>query len=164
MTTHAPQKNSRKNYPLALLPPALSGVTLGVADILFKQALRATFTANPEPVRLTSWLDFHLERNSALAFSISMPFQLILAINVVVFAFIFWFLARQLDFSKKLAVLTFSLMVAGAVSNLWERLTLGFVTDFISVGSFPVFNLADSFITISVFLLVLFYDKMNRNH
>ena len=42
----------------------------------------------------------------------------------------------------------------GAVGNLIDRLTIGFVTDFISVGNFPVFNIADSSISIGVVVLI----------
>jgi signal peptidase II len=45
--------------------------------------------------------------------------------------------------------------LGGAVGNLIDRLTVGHVTDFISVGTFPVFNIADSSITIGVLVLIL---------
>lgn len=49
-----------------------------------------------------------------------------------------------------------SLMLAGALGNLIDRLTHNWqVTDFISVGNFPVFNVADSSITIGVLILVI---------
>jgi len=38
---------------------------------------------------------------------------------------------------------------------LIDRLTQGYVTDFISVGTFPVFNIADSSISIGVAILAL---------
>ena len=47
------------------------------------------------------------------------------------------------------------MQLGGAVGNLIDRLTIGHVTDFISVGSFPVFNVADSSITIGVVILLL---------
>jgi len=52
--------------------------------------------------------------------------------------------------------LALSLQLAGAVGNLIDRLTQdGKVTDFISVGTFPVFNVADSSITVGTALLIL---------
>lgn len=49
-----------------------------------------------------------------------------------------------------------SLQLAGAIGNLIDRLTQdGKVTDFISVGKFPVFNVADSSISIGTALLIL---------
>ena len=46
------------------------------------------------------------------------------------------------------------LQLGGAVGNLIDRLIEGPVTDFISVGRFPVFNLADSSIFIGVLILI----------
>lgn len=50
--------------------------------------------------------------------------------------------------------LALSLQLGGAVGNLIDRLIHGIVTDFISVGSFPVFNVADSCISIGVAILI----------
>lgn len=51
--------------------------------------------------------------------------------------------------------LAMDLQLAGAVGNLIDRLMRGRVTDFISVGTFPVFNVADSSISIGVVILLL---------
>ena len=48
-----------------------------------------------------------------------------------------------------------ALMVGGSIGNLIDRLTLGYVVDFVAVGRFPVFNLADSCVTVSVILLLI---------
>lgn len=53
---------------------------------------------------------------------------------------------------------------AGAVGNLYDRISYGFVVDFIffSLINFPVFNMADIYVTVScviVVLLILFYYK-----
>lgn len=55
----------------------------------------------------------------------------------------------------RLIRLSMILYLGGGLGNLIDRLTQGFVTDFISVGSFPVFNIADASITIGVVLLAL---------
>ncbi|MDY6867785.1 MAG: signal peptidase II, partial [Chloroflexota bacterium] len=47
------------------------------------------------------------------------------------------------------------LQLGGALGNLIDRIRFGPVTDFISVGEFPVFNIADACITIGVGLLIL---------
>ncbi len=51
--------------------------------------------------------------------------------------------------------LAMGLMLGGAVGNLIDRIYQGFVTDFISLGSFAVFNIADSGITVGTIILVL---------
>jgi signal peptidase II len=55
-----------------------------------------------------------------------------------------------------------SLQMGGAIGNLIDRLALGTVTDFVAVGGFPVFNVADSSITVGVAILLialLFEDR-----
>jgi signal peptidase II len=56
------------------------------------------------------------------------------------------------DWTLKLAM---GLQLAGASGNLIDRLMMGKVTDFISVGKFPVFNIADASISIGVAVLLL---------
>jgi len=48
-----------------------------------------------------------------------------------------------------------SMQLGGATGNLIDRLLRGRVTDFISLGNFPVFNVADSSITVGCVVLVL---------
>lgn len=72
-------------------------------------------------------------------------------------ALIIWM--KKTAINKKYKLLSLSLILAGAVGNLIDRLAYGYVIDFIDVHyqSFywPVFNLADIFISIGVFLLIV---------
>ncbi len=51
--------------------------------------------------------------------------------------------------------LALGLQLGGAAGNLVDRLSMGKVTDFISIGHFPVFNIADSAISVGVVVLLL---------
>jgi signal peptidase II len=64
------------------------------------------------------------------------------------------------DWSLRLAM---GLQMGGALGNMIDRLTQGHVTDFISVGNFAVFNVADSSITIGVAILLLGVYIQERN-
>ena len=59
---------------------------------------------------------------------------------------------EAVDWTLKIAM---CLQLAGASGNLIDRLMRGKVTDFISVGTFPVLNLADASISIGVAVLLL---------
>ena len=48
-----------------------------------------------------------------------------------------------------------SMQLAGALGNLIDRIVFGNVTDFISVGTFPVWNVADASITVGVVILLI---------
>lgn len=63
-----------------------------------------------------------------------------------------------LAFYKKIPTLyriPFSLILGGATGNLIDRILFGTVTDFIDLHFWPVFNLADSAITIAAILLMI---------
>jgi signal peptidase II len=51
--------------------------------------------------------------------------------------------------------LAMAMLLGGAVGNLIDRFNQGYVTDFISVGNFPVFNVADASISIGVAILFI---------
>lgn len=55
-----------------------------------------------------------------------------------------------------------SLVVAGGLSNWLDRVRLGGVVDYITIGNFPSFNLADVLITSGVGLLLIKKIKWNR--
>ncbi|MEJ5312758.1 MAG: signal peptidase II [Anaerolinea sp.] len=75
-----------------------------------------------------------------------------LAIIIAVFIVLYYPRVPDQDWSLRLAM---SLQLGGALGNMIDRLHQGYVTDFISVGTFPVFNIADSSITIGVIILLL---------
>jgi len=76
----------------------------------------------------------------------------ILAVVVTVFIFIYY---PQIPKDEKLMRVAISMQLGGAIGNLIDRIVFGPVTDFISVGSFPVFNIADSSITVGVGIMIL---------
>ena len=49
----------------------------------------------------------------------------------------------------------YGLILGGALANVLDRFGDGYVTDYFAVGTFPVFNVPDSFITIGVALLLV---------
>ncbi|MFN3307885.1 MAG: signal peptidase II, partial [Anaerolineales bacterium] len=77
---------------------------------------------------------------------------MVLAIVVALMIFVYFPQVPRRDWSLRLAL---GLQLGGALGNLIDRLRQGYVTDFISVGTFPVFNIADSSISIGVAVLAL---------
>jgi signal peptidase II len=93
--------------------------------------------------------------NTGAAFGMFKDASMILTILafVVIGAILFYY--PQVEEDDWLLRLALSLQLGGALGNLVDRLTIGHVTDFISVGNFPVFNVADASITIGAILLFL---------
>lgn len=62
----------------------------------------------------------------------------------------------------RLSAIGFGLIIGGGAANIIDRIPDGLVTDVLQVGSFPIFNLADSCITVGVGLLLLEGVMMRR--
>lgn len=80
------------------------------------------------------------------------PILTIVRIAIVIFIIVFY---QKAEIKDVLVKVSLSLMLGGALGNLVDQFTLGFVTDFIAVGRFPIFNVADSCVTIGVGLMLL---------
>lgn len=85
-------------------------------------------------------------------------------LNLIVAAVIVFYYPRvpRQEWPLKVAM---GMQLAGAIGNLIDRLTLGHVVDFISVGTFPVWNIADASITLGVAVLIVgvyFQEKREK--
>lgn len=78
----------------------------------------------------------------------------ILYLCVIIIAFVFIFYKEFFPKRKSCRILL-SLILAGAVGNLIDRIRFGYVVDFLDFRIWPVFNVADSAITIGTVLLIL---------
>ena len=93
--------------------------------------------------------------NSGAAFGI---FQngnpVFMTLAVIVACVILYYLPRtsRKDWWMRLAL---ALQFSGALGNLVDRIQFGHVTDFISLGNFAIFNVADSSISVGVAVLIL---------
>ncbi|NPV77836.1 MAG: signal peptidase II [Anaerolineae bacterium] len=93
--------------------------------------------------------------NTGVAFGLFQGFGdffTVLAILVAIAIIYYYPRVPEQDWTLRLAM---GLQLGGALGNLVDRVTIGHVTDFIAVGNFPVFNIADSSITVGVGVLVL---------
>ena len=94
-------------------------------------------------------------QNTGVAFGMFQGGNLLFAILAVIIsvAIIIYFpRVHKSDWTLRIAL---SMQLAGAVGNLIDRVFVGQVTDFISVGKFAVFNVADSSITVGVIILLI---------
>ncbi|HEC19706.1 MAG TPA: lipoprotein signal peptidase [Gammaproteobacteria bacterium] len=141
-----------------------------VALDLWTKALASEHLAMHEPVPVFPGFNLTLMHNEGAAFSFLSSaggwqrwFFTIIAI--VVSVVIVGWLARLKPGQRWLA-LALALILGGALGNLWDRLTLGYVVDFIQVyyqkWYWPAFNIADSAITVGAVMLVL--DSLFGRH
>lgn len=115
------------------------------------------------PVEILPVLNFTLLHNPGAAFSFLSDaggwqrwfFTIISA--VVSAVLLVWLL--KLQRSEKLLAVSLALILGGAIGNLYDRVSLGYVVDFISFHYsgwyFPAFNIADSAISVGAVLMIL---------
>lgn len=150
-------------------------VLLVLADRISKHFASVSLKNNSDITLISNVLDLHYLENTGAAFGLlgSVPwlFYVIGGICVVILAVLFWMIFFRLRDGIKRGVLSqktvsdrivlnylIAVLAAGAVGNLIDRILYGYVIDFLCVRfiSFPVFNAADIFVTLSVVFLFLF--------
>jgi signal peptidase II len=125
-----------------------------LADQVTKH-LVATQLSLYDSVRLVGPLTIHRVQNSGIAFGLFSQ-----ATSVVTLATAFavgWMLVFFARSGARHPVLpaALGLLIGGSLSNLVDRVRLGHVTDFIDIGWWPAFNLADTFICVGVAILLV---------
>ncbi len=137
----------------------LSGVIV-VADQVTKALVLARF-APGEELPLTGFFSLVLAFNSGAAFSMlaSAPgWQrwFFVGIALAASAFLIWMLRRG---GERMLCAGLALVLGGAIGNLWDRLAIGKVVDFLlfhyHAWAWPAFNVADSAITVGAALLII---------
>ena len=88
--------------------------------------------------------------NQWISWWISANIFIVICISFIGLWAFFW-LWREKYFSS----ISFWFLIAWTIWNLLDRIIFGWVRDFISVWDFPVFNLADCYLTIAVCLIII---------
>ena len=159
MTT-TDQTGVRPRRYLLLLLVAITAI---VVDFLTKEWVLATFHQGERVDVIGSLLQFTLVYNTGAAFSMGTDFTWVFTCiaSVVVIAIAYMGLRVRSGWWG----LTLGLMMGGAAGNLLDRFFRdpapfhGAVVDFISVGNFPVFNIADSCVVVGACLVVVLTFK-----
>lgn len=107
---------------------------------------------------------FHITyiHNTGAAFSL-LQGQKVLLIGVPAFFILVGlvYIFKHRSDRRRILLIAIALIVGGGIGNLIDRISLGYVVDFFDFRVFPIFNIADIFVTIGCALLcvyVLFID------
>ncbi|MDY5058095.1 MAG: signal peptidase II [Bacilli bacterium] len=105
--------------------------------------------------------------NDGAAFSILVGkriFLILIAVLVIVMLIRY---IKKNNIQNKLELVSLDLIIGGSLGNLMDRVVRGYVIDFLDFKifnyNFPIFNLADTFIVIGVFLLLLKEIRKENN-
>lgn len=132
---------------------AVALVTI-VADQVTKWVARSTLLGS-DPVEVLPVLTLVYARNTGIAFGQFQDRQaIVIVLSFIAIGWMLYYFARA-GGRHPLLPAAIGLLMGGAASNLFDRLRQGYVTDFLSLPSFPIFNLADTAITVGVILLLI---------
>jgi signal peptidase II len=135
-----------------------------VADQIVKALVRSRLALHESVTVIPGFFDLTRVHNTGAAYgfldAVDFPFKTVLLACVAVAALVgLGVYATRLDQSQPLTRLGLTLVMGGAVGNLIDRVSAGYVLDFVDIYSgnwhFWAFNVADSAITIGVVLMVL---------
>ncbi|MCP1386700.1 signal peptidase II [Corynebacterium sp. TA-R-1] len=151
-----------RNY---LAPVAAVMVCVAVVDQLVKQLMLGWLEPGvPQPV-IGDWFRFYLLFNPGASFSMGQDFTWVFTTIQLLFPIGALYFSRNLH--SRWEALGLALIAGGALGNLVDRLFrepgfwFGHVVDYISVGNFAVFNIADACITVGVvvFLIAMLFGE-----
>ncbi len=102
----------------------------------------------------------YVENSGAIFGLIANQTELLIALgitgSIIILVFIYYFPP-----ATTVGMLSFALILSGAVGNLIDRIRLGYVIDFLSIQLFrwPAFNIADAATTVGIFTLIYSFYK-----
>lgn len=133
-----------------------------VVDRLTKMYAVDHFIANPV---YTKFFNFIYLENRGAAFGILQDRRyLFIILTVSVVSILLYYFFKNYKNNSRLLNLALAFVISGALGNFYDRLVHKYVVDFIefSFVNFPVFNIADTLITIGCVLLIIytiFYEE-----
>ena len=137
-------------------------IVLFVLDLVSKNYAENNISFGQSYTTVLPFIDFFLIYNSGIAFGLfdgygDLASNILLIITVIILAYLIRMLIQE---KVQIAKLALSLIIAGALGNIVDRIVDGRVTDFLHLEianfSFFIFNLADAFITLGAILIIYF--------
>ena len=124
-----------------------------LADQLTKHIVASQLALDDE-IGVVGPFSIHHVRNSGIAFGLfAGATSIVAALTAVAVLWMLVFFARSGSRHPVLPV-ALGLLIGGSLSNLADRIRLGYVTDFLDLRYWPAFNLADSCIVVGVIVLL----------
>ena len=125
-------------------------------DQFTKYLVRANMQPGDRIPVIGNWMSIYYVQNTGTAFSMFSGNRFVtvfLTSALIIFCIVF--IVKEVRDGRQLIPALFTFVAAGGVSNMIDRLSLGYVTDMISCGSFAVFNVADIGVTCGCMLTMI---------
>jgi signal peptidase II len=138
--------------PILVLLAALLTIAL---DQFTKHIVVASFAPGESRIFVPHLIYWTYVQNRAGAFGLFGTQSWLLVIMALIVLVVFWLAFRDAAVHSRAISIAFGAIAGGAVGNIIDRFHYGFVVDFIDFRWWPVFNAADSCITLGVCALIL---------
>ena len=158
--------NNKKRKTVFCILDILLVVILTAADRITK-SMAVSMLKGSDPVQLIPGvLEFQYLENRGAAFGMLQNQKYFFVIVSIVFLAGIFFALNKIPVIKKYRLLRFCLCMisAGAIGNLYDRVMFDYVIDFIYFVyiNFPVFNVADCYLTVSTAILLILFIFVYR--
>ena len=103
-------------------------------------------------------LQYHENKGAAWGMFADQRWIFMTASTLAIVGIIAFFIVTRKKKQPKLLMISLAFFCGGGIGNMIDRIFLGYVVDFLNFDfiSFPIFNVADSFITVGAFLMLLY--------
>ena len=109
---------------------------------------------------IPSFFSITYVRNTGAAFSIMENSRVLFIIIALVSLILIYKYLIMNKVINKFLMISYSMLIGGIMGNMVDRILYGYVIDYLSFNifgySFPIFNLADTFIVVSIIMLLLY--------
>ncbi len=124
-------------------------------DQYTKHVVISNFQPGESRIFIPHVLYWTFVQNTHGAFGLFGDSPVVLVAMAIAVLAVFWFAFREAAAKSIVVQVAFGAIVGGAIGNIVDRFHYHFVVDFIDLRWWPVFNVADSCITVGVALLIL---------
>lgn len=137
-------------------------VIITISLILIDQTSKVVVKQNyTEPIE-KGIFGIHLIENTGMAFGFNSGNTKNIILTSLILLIIIHFIRNQKEQIDEHTAVAISMILAGGISNLIDRILQGGVVDFISIKNFAIVNIADCYIVIGWVLLIIFLIKFNQ--
>ena len=155
----------KKKYYITI--SLIVAIAILIIDQVTKRIIATTMNIGDSYEVIPNFLNITSHRNNGAAWGIlsgKMTFFFIITIIILIALVYFFIKDAQYNLFMQVAI---SLLFAGALGNFIDRILTGEVVDFIDTNifgyDFPIFNIADSSLTIGVILIIIALLKDTSN-